>query len=155
MHSTIIYTISYAAAGGTLLLWGLTRLLTLQARDRLSSITSKWILYTLVVQRVNGSSDVNIMRVLLFCLFVAGNVIASSFALRNSNELATRLAKLYIVNVVFLFTEGWTSLLVNKVLELLIVEYSFWYCWVGRVTVLEAVLHALLQITKRPHAVKK
>ena len=54
------------------------------------------------------------------------------------------LGYLFAINAVPLFFGGRTNLINNKVLRLLICDYSLIYCWIGRVYILKGVLYVLL-----------
>lgn len=149
MHATILYAIAYAAAIGLIILWKAWHLIVLRARERLISVLSRWLFYTVILPRVRGSTDATIFSVILVILFGVGNIVGSTLAVHTKAELSMRLARLSILNMIVLFVGGRTNIAIDKVLKWSMTEYSFLHRWVGRVSVVEALIHGLLEYLDR------
>lgn len=146
MQATIVYAISIASVVGFVLVLRLAQLLTFHARERLFSTFSKWVLYTLVWPRAKGSSDVSILAAAAITLFLVGNIIGSVLAIRGRAELSLRLARLCTMNMTILFLGGRTSFILDKMFQLSMIEYYSIHRWVGRISIAEGILHAILNI---------
>ncbi|KAF2278976.1 uncharacterized protein EI97DRAFT_224567 [Westerdykella ornata] len=149
MHVTILYAIAYASTISLILLWKAWNLIVLRARERFLSVVSRWLFYTVVFPRARGSTDATIFSVALAILFAVGNIVGSTLAVQTKAELSMRLARLSILNMVVLFVGGRTNIVIDKLLKWTITEYSFLHRWIGRVSLVEALLHGLLYYLDR------
>ena len=154
MLITVIYALSYASAVGFLLVWRLSQFITTQAREHIFSTCAKWLLYTVILPRVNGSSDVTIMAGSIIVLFVVANVVGCVLRVQSQSELSTRLARMCVTNLVVLFLGGRSNLLVDKIFHLSNTEYHLLHRWVGRITVIEGLTHATLCMIKTKAAAR-
>jgi hypothetical protein len=57
MRTIIVYTIAYASAVGVLLAWRLSQSLAGKVRERLVASFYKWVVYSVIVPRMNGIPD--------------------------------------------------------------------------------------------------
>lgn len=146
MQVTLVYAISVASVVGFVLVLRLAQLLTFHARERLFSTFSKWVLYTLVWPRAKGSSDLSVLAAAAITLFLVGNIIGSVLAIRGRAELSLRLARLCTMNMTILFLGGRTSFILDKIFQLSMTEYYSIHRWVGRISIAEGLLHAILNI---------
>ncbi|KAF2849416.1 hypothetical protein T440DRAFT_508606 [Plenodomus tracheiphilus IPT5] len=148
MLITVVYALSYASAMGLLLVWRLSQFLTTQAREHIFSTFAKWLLFTVVLPRMNGSSDITTMAGSIIILFIVANVVGCVLLVQSQSELSTRLARMCVTNLVVLFLGGRSNLLVDKIFRLSNAEYHLLHRWVGRVAVIEGLAHATISITK-------
>jgi hypothetical protein len=148
MLVTVIYALSYASAVVLLLLWRLSQFLTTQARERIFSAVAKWLLFSVVLPRMNGSSDVTIMAGSVIILFIVANIVACVLRVQSQLDLSMRLARMCITNLVVLSLGGRSHFLVDRIFRLSNSEYHLLHRWVGRVTVIEGLAHATLCIIK-------
>lgn len=155
MHTTIISAISFASIIGLVLVWRILQLLTFHARERLFSTISKWVFYTLVLPRQKGSTDVSLFAACLVALLLVGNVAASVIAVRSRVELSIRLARLCAINFVVLFVGGRTNLVIDKMLRWSMTDYYLFHRWIGRVSVVEALIHGIITYVERKAAIGK
>lgn len=155
MHTILIYTLSYAAVVVFIILWRAYQLLTLKARERLFSIFSKWAFYTIIVPRQKGSSDVSVIAGCLILLMFMGNIAGSIVAIRNRTELSIRLARLFAINLTVLFVGGRSSFIIDKILRWPMAEYYLFHRWVGRISILEALVHGILQSAESRSSLSK
>lgn len=133
-----------------MIVWKLWRLLAVRVRQRLLSFLSKWLFYTVVLPRCRGSSDITVFALLLIGLFVLGNIAVSTIGIQDRTDLAQRVARLALINAIILFLGGRTNLLADKLLQWSIPDYYLLHRWVGRVTVLEVIIHgSLMYLEKR------
>jgi hypothetical protein len=75
MRALIVYTIAYASALGVLLVWRLSQSLAGKVRERLVVTFSKWVVYTVIFPRMNGSLDVIVVTAIVLTAFVIVNVV--------------------------------------------------------------------------------
>jgi hypothetical protein len=146
MQVILVYALAYVSAMGFLLMWRLSQFLTTQARQHIFSIFSKWILYTVVFLRMNGSSDVTVMACFLILLFITANIVGTFLGIQSQPELSLRLARMCLTNTAILFLSGRSNLLVDKVFRISITEYHLLHRWIGRITVIEGLTHGTLSI---------
>jgi hypothetical protein len=95
-----------------------------------------------------------------------GNIAGSIVAIRNRTELSIRLARLFAINLTVLFVGGRSSFVIDRVLRWPMAEYYLFHRWVGRISLIEALVHGVLQsvgsrssltkmnvaVSARPHA---
>ena len=148
MLVTVVYALSYASAMGLLLVWRLSQFLTSQAREHIFSTFAKWLLFSVVLPRMNGSTDITIMAGSIIILFIIANVVGCALLVQSQSELSARLARMCITNLVVLFLGGRSNLIVDKIFRLSNTEYHLLHRWVGRVAVVEGLTHATLSIIK-------
>lgn len=149
MLVTVVYAVSYASAMGLLLVWKLSQLLTTQAREHIFSTFAKFLVFSVVLPRMNGSTDITVLTGFLIVLFVVANVVGSAIFVQSQSELSTRLARMCITNLVVLFLGGRSNPLVDRIFRLSNAEYHLLHHWIGRIAVVEGMTHATLVIIKR------
>ena len=155
MQTTLIYLISFASAVAALLLWKLWRLLDAPSRRIIFSFLRKKILYTLVYQRRRGSGDINVASFINLILFITGNIVACTIRLSDRNELAKRCATLFMINAIPLYLGGRTSFLVDRILRLSLSEFHLFHRWVGRMCVIQGLVHGVINATASSSSVKE
>ncbi|UPX14878.1 uncharacterized protein EKO05_0005349 [Ascochyta rabiei] len=146
MQATLVYTFAYGSTILLLLCWRLSQFLTIRVRQRIISIFLKWFVYTVVSPRLNGSSDITVLSALLIIIILTGNIFASTLALEDQNDLASRLARLSSINMVFLYLGGRTNIIVDKVFRLSYTEYWLLHRWLGRIAAAEGIVHAAVKL---------
>jgi hypothetical protein len=144
MIVSLIYLVSLASAAGALLLWRCYRLLNARTRTIILLFIRKQLLYRLIYRRRNSSDDVNVLSLFNICLLVAANITACALKIRDRGELARRCGRLFLVNMVPLFLGGRRSLLADQILRIHSSEQSLLHRWMGRVCVLQGLVHATI-----------
>ena len=70
MQAPYIYAAAYISLLSLVVIWRLFRFLTARARDHVFSLLSKWLLYTVILARVNSSSDITIIAgIIVICMW--------------------------------------------------------------------------------------
>jgi hypothetical protein len=146
MRALIVYTIAYASALGVLLVWRLSQSLAGKVRERLVATFSKWVVYTVIFPRMNGSSDVTVVTAIVLTAFVIANVVGCILSVQTRMELSLRLAKLCVTNIVFLYMGGRSNIILDKVFRLSHQEHHLLHRWIGRVSVTEGVIHGTMDL---------
>jgi hypothetical protein len=144
MRVSYIYATAYVSVLGSVIVWRLLRFLTARARDHVFSILSKWLIHTVVLARLNGSSDVSVIAGLMVFCMIVGNVISSVIAVTSQADFSARLARLCITNLVILFLGGRTNFIADKLLQLSHNEYHLAHRWIGRICIVEGLIHGIL-----------
>ena len=147
MQATLIYIIAYACAVVFLLGWRLSQSLTTKVRKRILSVISKWTVITVPIPRVNESSDLTVLSMTLVIVIITGNVVAALVGLQERETSSLRLARLSSINMVFLYMGGRTNIVVDKLFRLSHSEYWLLHRWLGRIAVIEGVVHGGIQYT--------
>jgi hypothetical protein len=148
MRATIVYGIAFASAIVFSLLWRLSQFLTVKARERIFSIITKWMVFTVPFPRIDGTSDVTILSATFIVILFAGNIVASLIAVRDHQDFSFRLARLSLTNMIFLYVGGRTNLFVDKIFRLSHTEYWLLHRWLGRVATLEGMVHGALEVAR-------
>jgi hypothetical protein len=144
MHTTLIYVISLASAVGMLVLWKVYQLIDVKTRRAIFLYARKKLLYTLVYRRRSGSDNVNVPSLLSVCLLIAANITVCALNFKDRKELAKRCGSLSLVNMVPLFLGGQRSTLTDRVLHLGSTEQSLLHRWMGRVCVVQGLVHGIV-----------
>ncbi|KAF2633016.1 hypothetical protein BU25DRAFT_87617 [Macroventuria anomochaeta] len=145
MQAPLVYALTYISTIVLLLCWRLSHFLTAKARERIFSTFSKWVVYTLLFSRPNGSSDVTVLSAILIIFLLSGNVIASVLAVQDQDEFSFRLARLSLINMVFLYLGGRTNILVDKIFRFSHTDYCLLHRWLGRIAAAEGIIHGTLE----------
>lgn len=127
-----------------MIVWKIWRLLATRVRQRFLTLLSKWLFYTVILPRCRGSSNITVFAVVLIGLFILGNIAVSAVGIQSRTDLAQRLARLALINVIILFLGGRTNLFADKVLRCSFPNYYLLHRWIGRVTLLEVIVHGSL-----------
>ena len=144
MQIPLIYLISLASTLGVLCVWKAFRLVDPPTRRLIFSFLRKKLLYPLVLQRQKATSNINVFAFLRIILVVAANITACTLKISDRTELAKRCGTLFMINVVPLYLGGRTSLLVDRVLRLPLSEYSLIHRWIGRICVVQGLVHGVI-----------
>lgn len=146
MQVSLIYALALISAIGALWSWRIFYILLSQARKRIASVIVKWTFYTLIWPRLNGSSDFSIATISCILLLFTTNGVSSILGVHGRLELSVRLAKLCIGNLIFVVFGGRASVVLDRALRLPMTEYSLMHKWIGRISLIEGMVHAILQI---------
>ncbi|EUC40669.1 hypothetical protein COCMIDRAFT_41036 [Bipolaris oryzae ATCC 44560] len=149
MQAPYIYATAYICLLGLVVIWRLFRFLTARARDHVFSILSKWLLYTVILARVNSSSDITIIAGIVVICMLVGNIASALIAVASQADFSARLARLCITNLVILFLGGRTNFVADRILKLSHNQYYLVHRWVGRICVLEGLIHGVLSVLQR------
>ena len=150
MQIITIFLISLGATFGAFTLWKLSQLIDAPTRKLIFSFLHKRLNYTLVVKRQKGSSDVSVLAAILIILYVTANIVVCTFRISGRAELAKRCGSLFVINMVPLYLGGRTSLIGDKVLHLNLSQYGLLHRWVGRVCVIQGLIHSFINFSVVP-----
>ena len=149
MQVHYIYAIAYISVLAFVISWRLYRFLMARARDHVFSVLSKWLVYTVILRRVNGSSDITVAMAFAILCMLVGNVVSTVIAVTSQADLSIRLARLCLTNLVVLFFGGRTNFIADKILRLSHNDYYLVHRWIGRICVLEGLIHGVLSALQR------
>jgi hypothetical protein len=144
MRTIIVYTIAYASAVGVLLAWRLSQSLAGKVRERLVASFYKWVVYSVIVPRMNGIPDVTVITAAFLAAFIIANVVGCVLSVQTRVEFSLRLAKLCVTNVVFLYIGGRSNIILDKFFRLSHQEHHLLHRWIGRVSVTEGLIHGTI-----------
>jgi len=143
MEVILMYTVALGALFGASALWQISRLLADRAGEVCVAFTRKWLSYTLVTTRRGGSSGLSVGAGILITSYVVANVACSAVGVSTRAQLARRLGTLFVVNAVPLYLGGRTNLVLDRVLRYGTTDYGLMHRWVGRVCVVEGIVHGV------------
>ncbi len=144
MQTTHIYALSYGAALAVLLCWRLYQSLASRVRERVLLLASKWLVYSLILPRWNGSTNVTVVAAIAITMLFAGNIVGSVLVVHTQNELSIRVARLCVTNLITLYFGGGSSFILDKIFRLPRSDASILHRWVGRLTLIEGCVHGVL-----------
>ncbi|KAF2439148.1 hypothetical protein P171DRAFT_132259 [Karstenula rhodostoma CBS 690.94] len=144
MQLLTIYILCLASTIAASCIWRSWRLLD---NPTIWSFLRRQFLYTLLCRRLRTSSDINVLAGINLLVFGAANITACTLWIQNPAELGKRCGTLFIVNVIPLYLGGRTNFLIDKVFRLQLNEYSLLHRWLGRVCVMQGLLHGVLSGT--------
>ena len=150
MRDVLIYLIAIGSSAATVAMWRLSRTLGGITGRLVMSFLRKQLIYTLVVRRQNGSSNVTVISAICMLVFVVGNAIASFVGIQTRIQLAERLAALFSINLVPLYLGGRSNFLVDRILGLPLHQIGLSHRWIGRVCATQGITHALLRMYLHP-----
>lgn len=143
---TYLYTVLLCFSA--VVMWRVFRLIDLVTRQNCLSWLRKILIYTLVYQRREDTHNVSVLSFCNILLFLAGNITSCMLQLRNRTELSSRCGTLFIVNSALLFLGGKSSLLADRVLRLHPNDVSLFHRWVGRVCVIQGLVHGTINVLR-------
>lgn len=146
MQVSLVYLIAFCAAVACALLFSLYQVLDPSTRRFVFAWLRKKIVYRLIYRRRKGTSSFTMLSVLGLSALVGVNVTACVLEVSDTHALAVRCAKLVLVNALPLFLGGRTSLFADRVLRLPLNHYQFLHRWVGRICVIQGVIHGLINV---------
>lgn len=154
MQSTQIYAIAYGAALVVLLSWRLYQSLASRVRERVLLLASKWLVYSLIMPRWNGSTNITVVAGIAITILYVGNIVSSVLAVLTRAEFSLRVARLCITNLVTLYLGGGSSFILDKVFKLPRSDTGALHRWVGRLALIEGCIHGIMELSQ-PHPVSK
>ncbi len=149
MQIILIYAVALGGVITLLLLWRVFLLAGDETRGAVFSFLRKKISYTLIYRRRASSDNISIPSLLNILLFLAANITVCTFKIHDRTELAQRCGALSLINIVPLFLGGQTSFLADLILRLPLGQRSVIHRWLGRICVLQGLVHGVLNATKR------
>ncbi|KAJ5035240.1 hypothetical protein J3E72DRAFT_176970 [Bipolaris maydis] len=149
MQVPYIYAIAYISVLALVISWRLYQFLTARARDHVFAVLSKWLVYTVVLARANGSSDITVAAGFVVLCTLVGNIVSAVIAIPSQADFSTRLARLCLTNLVVLFFGGRTNFIADRIFRLSHSEYYLVHRWIGRICVLEGLIHGVLSALQR------
>ena len=147
MNTTTVYIISYSAVIAVFSIQRISKLISFKACEKLLLNIQKWTLYTLIVLRQRSTLNISLLAVFYIFLYTVVNVVNFVLGLFTGIQFAQCLKYLFAINAVLLFLKGRTNLISDKVLYLLICNYSLIYYQISQVYILKRVLYALLIVS--------
>lgn len=153
MQLLAIYTISFVSAVVVLFVCNAWRLIDRPTRKAIVLFIRKRLLYALLVRRLRTSSDISLFAGLNLLLFGAANVTACTLWVQSRAEIAKRCGRLFIINVVPLYLGGRTSFVADRVFRLQLNEYFLLHRWMGRICVIQGLVHGVLNATTSPSSI--
>jgi len=127
-----------------LILWKILRLIDAPTRRSLLSLIRKNLLHTLVLQRRNSSTEINVFAFLAILFVVAANITACTIKITNRSELARRCGTIFMINVVPLYLGGRTNLFADRILRVPLGHYSTAHRWMGRICIIQGLVHSII-----------
>lgn len=109
---------------------------------RLIPHMSRWLLYSPVPLTSTTWFEVGCI-----CLIIGGNVAALSISVHDKLELDKRVATVAAINATILFLGGRTNPWANF-LGISLSRYYFFHRWIGRVVIIEGLIHSVLSIIR-------
>lgn len=137
--------------------FGLLVLVQIQAVDWISKFRNqavywiyKWIGYTLVRRRLNGSSNMPVW-ILISLLALAGlNTFTLLFRATTANEISQRAARLFLINLIPVTLGDGSSFLTETLLGLHYRQLGVLHRWLWRVCFVNGLVHAFIQLRTSP-----
>lgn len=98
--------------------------------------------YQLAIPRRYWAS-VTVLQVIIFIFYIAANILALLLKVKSASEAMTRAGVVAVVNLVPLFFGGRTSFIADW-LGISIHSYYLAHHWIGRMVVVESLIHVIL-----------
>ncbi|KAI9674060.1 MAG: hypothetical protein M1822_009576 [Bathelium mastoideum] len=146
MKTVLIYLITIGSSGAVVAMWRLSRTLGGLTGRLLIPFLFKQLVYTLVVKRQNGTSNVSRLSALSTLIYIIGNTVASFIGITDQAQLAERLTSLFSINLVPLYLGGRTSFIMDRILGIPLTQVGLSHRWIGRVCAAQGITHALLKM---------
>ena len=148
MQSTQIYAIAYGATLGIVVCWRLYQSFASRVRERVFLLASKWLVYSLLIPRWTGSTNVTVVAAIAIVALYVGNVVSSVLAVLTKEEFSIRIARLCVTNLITLYFGGGSSFMLDKVLRLPLSDTGILHRWVGRLTLIEGCIHGIIELSQ-------
>ncbi|KAI9777795.1 MAG: hypothetical protein M1839_008590 [Geoglossum umbratile] len=140
MQLTVAYAISVAAVVGAFTLYRVGTVIARVVRMLRTVFILKHLCYPVLWRRRSGSTDMTRLQGILTALFIAANILCSLIGVRNVSDLNRRSGILSLINMMPMFLGGRTNLFAD-LLGLRLDHYGTLHRWIGRVCVLQGILH--------------
>ena len=142
-----IYAITIGSLFVLLISWQVAAILR-SWRHLLLSYVRRHVEYTTVLRRLNGTSDVTFSDALAIVALLSVNTAACWIRVGSTLHLSQRAGHVALVNLILLFLGGRTSYWVSKICGLSLRRYGVMHRWIGRLFVLQSLLHAIGRIAQ-------
>ncbi|KAI3326655.1 hypothetical protein HD806DRAFT_520419 [Xylariaceae sp. AK1471] len=150
MNIVHIYSIVF---GGLIALYPLYRIIHFVVHlvvPRLVVCFARYVRYPLFMRRSDNRMSITRLELLVFIIYLASNTVLLTLWNRGVEDVQRRTALLAIINTTLLFLGGRT----NPLADFLRVPLSTYYLshhWVGRVAILEGLIHSAFMLTRARH----
>jgi hypothetical protein len=148
MQPIFVYAISYVSFVALLLGWRLSQRLGTQVRKRAWSLFLKWMIYTVTTRRWSSSTDMSILAFFVILILYLSNIVGSILAVQDRTQFSLRLARLCMTNLVALYLGVRGNVIIDRAFRLSYSEYHLLHRWIGRLTVVEGLIHGILRFTQ-------
>lgn len=106
------------------------------------------MVFTVLFPRFNESSDITVLSASVIVVVSAGNVLASLITIHDREDFSSRLGRLSIINMMFLYLGGRTNIAADKLFRLSHTEYWLLHRWLGRIAAAEGMIHGAMQVSR-------
>ncbi|KAF2834189.1 hypothetical protein M501DRAFT_1009802 [Patellaria atrata CBS 101060] len=142
MKLEIIYIICLSSVFGLLTTWRISLLLSSSTKFQTLLLLRKWIYYTQVIKRINGSSSWTVSRLFLLISYIIINILFSV------------LATLSAINLIVPFLGGRTNIICDRVFTIDLPTYELMHRWIGRVGICMATIGIFTLLPLRRYVFK-
>jgi hypothetical protein len=142
-----IITIFYASFGtclGSCVLWRLSCFVDTHTKGVILSFIRKWLCYTLVTKRQNGSSNTSVFSAICILLYLILIVVTCTLNISTRVDVAKRCSTLFVLNAIPLYLGGRTNLIADRFFSITLNQYGLVHRWVGRICVVLGVVHGVI-----------
>ncbi|KAI3326510.1 hypothetical protein HD806DRAFT_520363 [Xylariaceae sp. AK1471] len=150
MNIVHIYSIVF---GGLIALYPLYRIIHFVVHlvvPRLVVCFARYVRYPLFMRRSDNRMSITRLELLVFIIYLASNTVLLTLWNRGVEDVQRRTALLAIINTTLLFLGGRTNPLANF-LRVPLSTYYLSHHWVGRVAILEGLIHSAFMLTRARH----
>jgi hypothetical protein len=105
-------------------------------------------MYTLLINW-RYSDSVTYMQALVLLIYSILNGIALGLGIKDKSDFIVRCGIIASINMMLLYLGGRTSIIANY-FQVSLHMYYLLHHWIGRIVILQGVLHAVLAISRRP-----
>ena len=117
--------------------------------SRFKALTLKSIVYLLLISRWYWTSITRLQGLIIGSYYII-NGFCMGLGIRSRADLIARSGMIASINLVLLFLGGWTSILANF-LGISLYTYYLVHYWIGRLVIIQSLLHvALVIISRKP-----
>lgn len=154
MEVYVVYSIAFGCFFAAFVFLQIVRRLKHRTGRFIETHLRKWLLYMIFFPRRAGSSDCTVLDMVVLLSYLAGNAYCAFSRVSSREELAERLGKLCLVNIVPLYLGGRTSYIVDKWFGVDLSAYYFMHRWIGRVCLAHGLAHGALYGTENLNRVR-
>jgi len=149
MDIILIALISLASFLGLLFIAQLSRWIFKFSRRVISPIY-KWVAYTLVWRRPNGSSNVTVCTFISLRALAGLNTFALLFRASTARDISNRAASLFLINLIPVTLGDGSSILTERLFGLYYRQLSAFHRWLWRICFVNGLVHAVSQLRASP-----
>lgn len=146
MEPIIIYAVCIVVALSLLTVLRVVKIIRTFIQRFYVFMIKKRLCYPLLFKRPNGTTDVSRLDGLVLIVYTASSAIFMSLQSHNWADVSRKASYLAVVNLALLFFGGRTSLIVDRVLSISRARYELMHRWIGRICVVQGVLHGILNL---------